>query len=98
MSPLMATPSVYMSHSSFLLLTNEDICVGVERLFTFPVLHMFRHKKRVTGTRAGLSCYVIVIVICYSNIIVFVMKRGWRKLLLLFYCYFLFHREKIDRS
>ena len=73
--------------------TNEDMCV-----FTFSVLHMFRHKKRVTGTRVGLSCYVIVIVICYSNIIVFYMKRGWLKLLLLFYCYFLFNREKTDRS
>ena len=73
--------------------TNEDMCV-----FTFSVLHMFRHKKRVTGTRVGLSCYVIVIVIFYSNIIVFYMKRGWLKLLLLFYCYFLFNREKIDRS
>ena len=67
-------------------------------VFTFSVLHMFRHKKRVTGTRVGLSCYVIVIVIFYSNIIVFYMKRGWLKLLLLFYCYFLFNREKIDRS
>ena len=74
------------------------MCVGVERLFTFPVLHTFRHKKRVTGTRAGLSCYVIVTVICYSNSIVFYMKRGWLKLLLLFYCYFLFNREKTDRS
>ena len=68
MSPLMATPSIYYVVLIFFVVdnfTNEDICVGVERLFTFPVLHTFRHKKRVTGTRAGLSCYVIVIVICY---------------------------------